>query len=73
VAQDFLTKINRVDTKFCKTCGTSFLGIFRTAIDFKGLRASDESKLGREEDVIAFAGALEPFSNEFFTVAIEAC
>lgn len=66
-----LTEIDRVNTQTLKTFVTTFLTILAGAINFKGLASLNESKFCCNENIIALAGAFEPFTDKLFAVTIE--
>ena len=66
-----LTQIDRVNAEEPKTFGTSLFTILARAINFVRRTTFHEPKLGRNENIIALSGSLEPLAHERFTVAIQ--
>ena len=66
-----VVQIDIIDAQRSQVLCTSDLRIFGRAIDIVRRTVLDEAEFGRQEDLRAFACALEPFVEEGFIVAVE--
>lgn len=65
-----VVQVDAFDTKPTKTACAAFFAVLWRAIGWRhGVRAV-QTKLGTDEDLISFASALEPLTNEIFIVTI---
>lgn len=65
-----LTQINVVSSKKPQTLSAGVLAVLRTTIKLE-TSPLDETKLCGKEDFISLPSPLEPFTQQFLTVAIE--
>jgi hypothetical protein len=67
-----LTEINRINSQELETLIACLLAILSRAVDLIARYSFDEPKLGSQKYLVTLPGTLEPLTQKFLTVSIEA-